>query len=60
MHLNAYTLNETQAGVEQPGGGIAWVPARPEPQPWIMRLLNAWDVLQGRADSIVFPGQGKA
>ena len=52
MHLNAYTLSEAQARIEG-----KWVPARPMRQPWRMRLHNAWDVLWGRAESVVFPGQ---
>lgn len=52
MHLNAYTLSEAQARIDG-----KWVPARPMRQPWRMRLHNAWDVLWGRAESVVFPGQ---
>ena len=52
MHLNANTLNDTQTEING-----QWVPARPMTQPFSMRLRNAWDVLRGRAESIVFPGQ---
>jgi len=36
-----------------PGGG--WVPARPEPGPWIWRAQAAWAVLRGRADAFTWP-----
>lgn len=52
MHLNAYTLGDDRRLIDG-----KWVPARPLQQPWAMRLRNAWDVLWGRAESVVFPGQ---
>ena len=33
-----------------------WVPARPYPAPFVVRLRGAWLVLTGRADAVVWPG----
>jgi hypothetical protein len=58
MHLNAYTLNECQVNLATNRDGSGpWVPARPCLQPFSMRLADAWDVLTGRAESVIFPGQ---
>lgn len=38
--------------------GGQWVPARPEPGPWLWRLRAAWAVLRGRADAFTWPDAG--
>lgn len=32
-----------------------WVPARPYPAPWIVRVKAAWLVYRGRADAVIWP-----
>lgn len=37
--------------------GRAWVPSRPLPAPFVVRLRAAWLVLSGQADAVVWPPQ---
>lgn len=37
---------------EKFGSGGPWVKALPLPAPWILRLRDAWEVLQGRAEAV--------
>ena len=34
-----------------------WVPARPLPGPFLWRLSDAWKVLKGEADAVMWPGK---
>lgn len=63
--IDAYTFAETRGGMEGPDGrgGVScglpdgrWVPARPLGG-W-GRWRAAWLVFTGRADALVWPGQG--
>lgn len=44
-------VNSNQACVDG-----KWMPCRPEPDPFLWRVHDAWKVLKGEADALTWPG----
>jgi len=46
------TIKELVTGPHTSPDGKHWEPSLPYPGPWIWRLRDAWEVLQGRATAV--------
>ena len=53
--MRAERMNEAQQALERPDGGTAWIPAKPEAEPLLWRLRDAWRVVTGEARAVVWP-----